>query len=633
MARLTTHKTSFTAGEISPRLLGRGDLRAYDNGAGKLRNVFIHPTGGISRRPGLRYLDTARGSGRLVAFEFNTDQVYLLAFTDQFVDIYRDDALVASITTPWTESQIPGIVWVQSADTLLVTHPDAPPKKITRTSDVSWTIDDWSFVENQGRIFQPHHKFLGDGVTVTPSATTGSITLTASADAFQADHVGTRFRIENKEVEITTVTSATLATATVKETLAGTSAVKDWEEQAFSAVRGWPTSVSFHQDRMVIGGSRDLPNRLWLSKSSDLYNFDLGEGLDDEAIEFAILSDQVNAIRAVFSGRHLQVFTSGAEWMVTGDPLTPANVQLRRQTRVGSPTALSVPPRDVDGATLFVPRNGPGLREFLFTDVEQAYQATDLATLSQHLVEVPVDQDFDNTRRMLFIVMETGALATVTIFRAEEVTAWSLHETAGAFRSVAVVGESPYFLVERAGGMFIEVLDDLLNVDSGLIGGEPEPKTAWSGLDHLEGETVAILADGAEHVAKTVSGGQVTLDQPASEVAIGLAYAHVVEPLPPAVQTEQGSSQGGRVRPVAITFRLQETAVLRLDTGRGFIEVPFKTFGAAVLDAPPQPFTGDKTVRALGWRKDGTKPLWRIEQATPLPFTLLSVTTEVTING
>jgi hypothetical protein len=58
MARLTLHKTSFTAGEISSRLLGRGDLTAFENGAAKLRNVFIHPTGGVSRRPGLRYLDT-----------------------------------------------------------------------------------------------------------------------------------------------------------------------------------------------------------------------------------------------------------------------------------------------------------------------------------------------------------------------------------------------------------------------------------------------------------------------------------------------------------------------------------------------------------------------------------------------
>lgn len=633
MPRLTTYKTSFTAGEISPRLLGRGDLRAYENGAARLRNVFIHSTGGVSRRPGLRYVDTARGDGRLVAFEFNTEQVYLLVFTNQFVDVYRDGALVASFATPWTEAQIAEIVWVQSADTLLVVHPEVPPKKITRTSDSDWTVSDWTFVEDSGRIFQPHHKFAGDAVTMTPSATTATITLTASADVFVAGHQGTRFRIQDKETEITAVTSPTVAQATVKETLVGTAASKDWEEQSFSAVRGWPASVSFHQDRMVIGGSRDLPNRLWLSKSADLFNFDLGEGLDDEAIEFAILSDQVNAIRAVFSGRHLQVFTSGAEWMVTGDPLTPGNVQLRRQTRVGSPTDRTVPPRDVDGATLFVPRNGPELREFLFTDVEQAYQATDLATLAQHLIEAPVDQDFDTSRRLFFVVMENGRLATVTIFRSEQVTAWSLQETAGSFRSVAVVGDTPHFLITRTGGAFIEVLDDDLFVDSGLIGSDAMPQSTWTGLDHLEGKTVAIVADGAQRADGVVSGGTVTLDEPANEVRIGLAYTHAVEPLPPAIQTAQGGSQGGRVRPVAITLRLQDTAVLRLDTGRGFIDVPFKGFGDAVLDSPPLPFTGDKTVRALGWRKDGTESLWRIEQSTPLPFTLLSVTTEVTING
>ena len=138
------------------------------------------------------------------------------------------------------------------------------------------------------------------------------------------------------------------------EDLPGIEPTPDFEEPAFSALRGWPVTVAFHQDRLVIGGSRDLPNRLWLSKAGDLFNFDLGEGLDDEAIEFPILSDQVNAIRGVFSGRHLQVFTSGAEWMVTGDPLTPTSVQARRQTRIGSVVDRYVPPKNVDGATLFV---------------------------------------------------------------------------------------------------------------------------------------------------------------------------------------------------------------------------------------------------------------------------------------
>ena len=633
MTRLTLHKTSFTSGEISPRLLGRGDLTAYENGAGKLRNVFIHPTGGVTRRPGLRYLDTALGNGRLVAFEFNTEQVYLLVFTDSFVDAYRDGVKTASFAAPWTEAQIKQIVWVQTADTLLVVHPDVPPKKITRTSDTAWTITDLTFAEKDGRIFQPHHKFDDDAVTMTASATTGAITLTASVNVFVAGHAGLRFRIENKEVLIDSITSPTVAQATVKETLLSTTATKDWEEQAFSAVRGWPLSINFHQDRMVIGGARDLPNRLWLSKSSDLFNFDLGEGLDDEGIEFAILSDQVNAIRAVFSGRHLQVFTSGAEWMVTGEPLTPGNLQLRRQTRIGSPTDRTVTPRDVDGATLFVPRNGPELREFLFADVEQAYQATDLATLAQHLIEVPVDQDFDTSSRLFFMVMENGDLATVTIFRSEQVTAWSLQETSGAFQSVALAGNTTYFLVSRTGGVFIESLEDGLNVDSCLTGTDATPKSTWTGLDHLEGETVAILADGAEHATKTVASGAVTLDEPASTVQIGLAYTHKVEPLAPMVQSTRGGTQGGKIRPVAITLRLQDTAAVRLDTGRGFSNVPFKTFGNTLLDTAPLPFTGDKTVRALGWRKDGTQPLWRIEQSTPLSFTLLSVTTEINING
>ncbi|MDA0304933.1 MAG: hypothetical protein O3B76_01415 [Proteobacteria bacterium] len=633
MARLTTNKTSFTSGEISPDLLGRGDLRAYENGAAKLRNIFINPTGGLTRRHGLRYIDTARGDGRLVAFEFNTEQVYLLVFTDLFADAYRDGVKVASFATPWTQAQIGQIVWVQSADTLLVVNPDVAPKKITRTSDSSWTVSDWTFVEKDGRIYQPHHKFADDGVTLTASAATGSITLTASADVFVAAHVGARFRFENKEVEITAFTSATVVSASVKESLAATAATKDWEEQSFSVVRGWPASLNFHQDRMVIGGSRDLPNQLWLSKSADLFNFDLGTGLDDEAIEFAILSDQVNAIRAVFSGRHLQVFTSGAEWMVSGDPLTPANLQLRRQTRIGSPTDRTVPPRDVDGATLFTPRSGAELREFLFADVEQAYQSADLATLAKHLVDSTVDQDFDTANRLFFMAMGNGNLATVTIFRAEQVTAWSLQETQGAFRSVAMVGNTVYFLVSRTGGVFLEVLEKGMNVDSGLSGTNATPKSTWAGLDHLEGQIVTVLADGAQQTDKTVSGGAISLDEPATSVEIGLSYAHTIEPLPPSIQTAQGGSQGGRIRPVAITFRLQDTAVLRLDTGRGFTNIPFKGFGSSVLDQPPQPFSGDKTVRALGWRKDGTEPLWRIEQSTPLPFTLLSVTTEISING
>ncbi len=644
MARIRQTKTNFTAGEVSQALIGRSDLTAYENGAARLRNVFIRPTGSVHRRPGLRHVADAPGCGRLVAFEFNVDQVFLLLFYDYQLRVFDGAAWQEPITAPWSEAQVRQITWTQSADTLLVVHPDVPPKKITRTLNNSMRIDDWEFfAEPIGRLQMPHYKFAGLDVTLSRSGAGDSVVLTASSHVFHPDHQNIRFRFEDKELIISEVAGAggsemngwyDMATATAVEDLTGTALqTRDWSEQAFSPVRGWPVALTFHQDRLVIGGSRDLPNRLWLSKSADLFNFDQGEGQDDEAIEFALLSDQVNALRAVFSGRHLQVFTSGAEWMVTGDPLTPTNIQVNRQTRIGSLTDRTIPPRDVDGATVFVPRNGRQIREYLFTDVEQAYRATDLALLAAHIVNDPVDMDYDPANRLLHVVMANGTLGTVTLYRVEQVTAWSVQETAGLFKSIAVVGDTVYLLVDRDGVLSIEAFDESLNVDAGLTGSSAEPTVLWSNLHHLEGRIVKVLADDMPRLDTGIAGGEIVLDEPASAVQVGLGYSHVIEPLPHSARIGGGSAEGVRIRPISVTFRLHETRSLIVDVGEGLQAVPFATFGPDLLDSQGEPFTGDKTVRLMGWRRSAIDGGWRIVQDVPLPFALLSVTSEYSING
>jgi hypothetical protein len=95
----------------------------------------------------------------------------------------------------------------------------------------------------------------------------------------------------------------------------------------------------------------------------------------------------------------------------------------------------------------------------------------------------------------------------------------------------------------------------------------------------------------------------------------------------------QFGGRTGPVRLVSVTFRLLETAALAVDLGRGPEPVPFRRLGALRLDAAPPLFTGDRTIRALGWRRDTTRPLWRIEGDVPLPMTLLSVTTEMRLNS
>ncbi|CAA7612759.1 hypothetical protein [Magnetospirillum sp. SS-4] len=630
MSGLTTiNKTSFTAGELDMEMIGREDLGAFANGARRLRNVVIAPTGGVSRRAGLRYVDTARGPGRLIGFEFNTEQTYLMVLTDGQLDIYAGDARVGGLATPWNAAQISQLAWTQSADTLLVVHPDVAPRKITRTGPDTWTLTEWSFLERDGVIFAPHHKFAGDDVTLTPGGTGGTIALTASAEVFQAGHAGLRFRLGGKQVLITAVASATSATAEVRQTLTGTQPTRDWEEQSFSALRGWPVSVCFHQGRLVIGGSRDLPNRLWLSKSMDLFNFDLGTGLDDESIEFSMLSDQVNAIRAVFSGRHLQVFTSGAEYMVTGSPLTPTRIQVNRQTRIGSPTDRMVPPRDVDGATHFISRNGRDLREFLYADVEQAYQSADLAMLAKHVMKRPLDQDYDAHHRLFHVVMDDDTLATLTVYRSEKVAAWTVQETAGRFLAVAVVDDDVYVLVERGDGVFIERFDDDLNLDCALTGVRHPAAAAWSGLGHLDGRTIRVLADGGAVADLAVADGAIALAEPASAIQAGLAYTHRIEPLPPVAGMGQAMAPGRMARMVQARFRVLDTKALHIDTGRGATPIPFRRFGKASFDAEPPAFSGDVQVRAIGWNRNVMQPLWRIVQDVPMPCTVLSVSTQM----
>jgi hypothetical protein len=632
MTKIRLVKTNFTAGEITPDLLGRGDLRAYENGCLSLQNITIQPTGGLSRRMGTYFIDTAPGRGRLISFEFNADQAYVLLVTNGSLRIYGQGLLVATIPSPWTEAQIKNLTWTQSADTVLLTHPDVPPKKLQRLADLSWALTDWVFAKMDAAdvFLQPYYKFAGETVTLTPSATTGSITVTASASVFVAGHAGTRLRIANKELTITSVNSGTVISAMVNQTLSATTATIDWAEQAFSSVRGYPVAAAFHQDRLVIGGSRDLPNRLWLSQSGDLWNFNKGTGLDDEAIEFGLFSDQINAIRAVFSGRHLQVFTSGAEWIVTGTPLTPANIQLNRQTRIGSIMNRYVPPVDVDGATLFVGRTGRDMREFLYADVEQAYQAADLALFAQHLLKDPVDQCFSPLDRILYLPLADGTLAVLTIYRTEEVFGWARMQTDGLVLSVATVGNTVYALVERNGSILLERFDSSVLLDSALVGESVNPVSTWSGLNHLNGQNVTAIADDVVFNNIPVVGNSITLPVTARRVVVGLPYTHVIEPLPPGVLNLDGGGRATRL--VRVVFRVRGTRALTVDVGRGLRDIPLRRFGQNNFDQTPPPYSGDVTVHAFGWSANSTKSLWRIEQTLPLPCVILGATMELKVN-
>lgn len=631
MSNIISAKTNFTSGQISRNLYGRGDLKIFENGARTLENVIIHPAGGISRRRGLKRVDELNEKVRLIPFEFNNEQTYLICVGNKTVKVYKAGVCIATLDSPWESSHLNKLSYTQSADTLLIVHPDVEPKQISRNKNEEWKIDNWPYYAANSTVYFPFHNFYQHKETIYTAGAVGTTAVTCANPIFSPDQVGSRIRIFGGEVYITSYTSPTALYGSIVRQLNNQGGTTDWLEQAFSKYRGWPSSVTFHQDRLVIGGSRSLPNRLWFSRSSDLFNFSLGSGYDADSIEFAILSDQVNTIKSVISSRHLLVFTTGAEWMVSGDPLTPMSIQLRRQTNVGSYASQNIYPQHIDGATVFISQSGRQLREFVYTDVEQAYQAKDLTLMSNDIIKNPVDCTFHQDDCVLYIVLEDGTISCLTTYRTEEVTAWSRLKTNGKFCSVAAIGDDIYFCVERNGKYFIETFDADYYVDCGIKLHSETSKNQWEGLDHLEGQKVSVLADGFSVGKYTVEDGKITLIEDAKDLCVGLPYEHIVEPLPYIVESAKPFSPKA-MRVISGQFRVINTQGFCINMGNGYIQVPLKRlFRDEILDAPLNSYSGDILLRSLGWIRDMDKPLWSIKSDEPMAFTLLSSVLEVKI--
>ena len=619
-----TTKTNFTAGELNMNMYGRGDLSAYENGARKLENVIIHPQGGVSRRKGLKYIASIGSKARLIPFEFNTEQKYLICLTDYRCTIYKNDEAIAVLNTPWSEEILFELRYTQSADTLLVLHPDIAPQKITRNSNEVWRTEAWSFYSDNGLYCCPYYNFCNNQITLTPSCTSGTGYITSDSAFFEPQHVGSYIRINGGCVYISQYTSSQRVEIRVDKALSGTTATKNWKESAFSSLRGWPVCATFHQDRLVIGGSKSLPNHLWMSKSSDLFNFDYGTGLDDEAIDFELLSDQVNAIRDVVSAKNLLIFTSGAEWAVKGDNITPQSLQVVRQTTVGTYGKKAVKPLLINGALVFVSSDGEHLRQFLYSELEDAYQSTDLTLLVKDMISSPTDIAFSPSENVVYVLLADGTASCLTSYRAEQVNAWSRLKTEGKFISVSVLEEDIYFCVYRNGSYYLEKFDDTTYFDCFQKFTSVSPKTNWGNLSIFEGKEVGVVADGYYVGKYTVQNGEITLPEKAQEIYIGFAYEHIVEPLP-FVHPNQVPYSPQSARLISAVFRIIGSKGFCVDIGNGYSEVPLRTISAETkFDEPLKIFSGDIELKAIGWNKSINTPLWSIKSDIPVAFTLLS---------
>lgn len=654
MPKAVASQSSFTAGELDPRLAARIDYDGYTKGAEEMTNAVVLGQGGVKRRPGLKYIDTLTESEvRLVRFQFNITQTYLLVFVNTKMYVYKDGVLQTNIngsgnnylTTPWNATEIKEFSHTQSADTLIIAHNDYVPRTIVRGgSHSTWTISSISFV------YQPTFDFNQDYDAATFTLHTSSpkvgdtirLNITG-ANPVTTDHVGGMYEGNGGVIRIKTVSTTSgsqyisgtlLQEFTNNNTISGADSLL--EEPVWSSSNGYPGAVTFHDARLWFSNSTQRPQSLWGSVIGDFYNFDRGTGDDDDSIDITLDTDEVNAIYHLISGRHLQVFTSGGEFFVpeaADTAVTPSNIRVRRQTKFG--TLEGVKPISVDGATVFVQRNGKQIREFLFTYTEDSYVSNEVNLLAPHITNDPVSMaaqtgDVNNEGNYLFVVNGDGTVGTFITNRAEKVTAWSRYTTAGTFKDVAVVEDIPYFFIEReidgSTVYFIEALDNDYYTDSAVQVTNSPASTAVSGLDHLDGEECRVRADGSVMDNATPSSGAITLTRAGESIEVGLNFNVTITTMPVNVTFQSGPINAKRRRILKVSAQLYESSGIKINDK----PLPNRGFGSGVLGTAPEIFTGIKTMPMLGYSRTSQVT---VTQTDPMPMTLLGLTLEIQATG
>jgi hypothetical protein len=691
-------------------MAARVKIDKYANALKTCQNMIPIVQGGVTRRPRTTFVAEVKDSAnytRQIPFEFSVEQAYQLEFGNLYIRFYMDNgqiqvsgvsawvtatAYVAGnivsnggtnyycktahtsgatfagdaaywyaitgtifeIPTTYTTAQLADLNFTQSVDVLYLCHPDHPPRKLSRTGHTSWTLTDVAFIDGP---------FLNTNITTTtiaPSATSGNITLTASASLWVSTDVGRHVRIKHGSTWgyafVTAYTSATVVNATVVENFGAATAQSNWRLGVFSETTGYPSCSMFFEDRIFYAGCNDYPQRIDGSRTGTYDDFSPSDSdgtvTASHSLAVSLNSSNVNNIQWMMDDeKGLLVGTVGGEWIVRPSTLSEAmsstNVTAKRSTGFGSSKYQAI---RTGRASLYIQRAGRKVRELAYVYEVDGFRSPDMTIMSEHISEGGLTH-FDYQQEpwgVVWFVRADGVLVGLTYERDHEVIGWHRHIIGGSFGSGNAVVESLSVIPNAAGTAdelwlivkrtidgstkrYIEYMEgrfdgeDTINAmfgDSGLSY-DGSPVSVISGLDHLEGETVQVLADGATHPDRVVASGAITLNRSASVVHVGLGYQSDIATLNIEAGAQDGTAQGKIKRIHSVSIRLYKTLGLQFGPNAdGLDTMTFRTTADA-MNNPPALFTGDKRVEWNGSYETEGSMYFRQEQ--PLPLTILGL--------
>lgn len=593
-------------------------------------------------------------------------------------------APVYELATTFSETQIMDVYTSQSADVMTLCHGDYDPQEITRTGHTSWTLTDITF---EPEISAP------SSVSATASAGSGSTTyeykVTAVQDeTFEESYISTatgsvtnnlgtvgntntvswgavtgavQYNIYKNSAGTYGFIGTSESTSFIDDNIApDTSRTAPRARTPFDGAGNKPRVCGFQAQRRVFASTKNKPDTVFMTRAGLYDNLTVSiPNQDDDAITFAIASGEPNRINHLVSFRDLLAFTVGAEWMIKGEPTyAPTNMNAEPQTEYGSAgdgtdfdpvSPAMVKPIKIGATAIFIGKYGRSIHDYAYTFELEGYDGNDLTVLAEHLFE---DRQIINwayakhPNGIIWCVCDDGTLLSLTYLKEHRVWGWARHGTDGEFEAVCTVPnpekrkDSVYFIVKRTiNGQtkrYIEILEDYIDkdtddsffVDSGLSY-DGSPTNTVSGLWHLEGKDVAILADGNVLPLQTVTDGRITLESNYSKIHVGLPYYGEAAPMPHEGESGGNGTKGIHKRIQQMNIEVYKTRGLKVgqDGTDEILSEMQPTFESGDLASDIESFTGlvELPVQSY-YNKNYVTGYFR--QDYPLPAKVLSLTVD-----
>ena len=678
-----TYKASFNGGELTPEFFGQiGDAK-FQTGLALCRNFVVKPQGPIENRAGFAFVREVKDSTkkvRLLPFTFSTTQTMILELGAGYFRFHTmgatllNGAVPYEIANAYAEVDLFDIHIIQSGDVLTLVHQNYAPMELRRMGALNWVLAPIVFTPqvlpppavgatSSGAGTQYDYSYVvttfsTDLLTQSEASAAGTcqnnifasgakntITWTPPAGAVAGT---TQYAVYKKVGGTYGYIGRTTDSSLVDDNIAADlSLTPPTYDTVFQAAGDYPAAVSYYEQRRTFGGTGNAPQKIWMTRSGT--EADMSYSLptkDDDRIAFRIAAREANTIRHLVPLSDLIVLTSSAEFRVTSintDALTPTSISVKPQSYIG---ANNVQPCLINSNLLYGAARGGHMREMAYSRDAGGYMSGDLSLRSTHLFDDFELLDIAYAKApmpIIWSISSSGKLLGLTYVPEQQVGAWHQHDTDGVFESCAVVAEGRedvlYVVVrrtiegvdrryiERQASRKFTALPDAFFVDSGATY-SGTATTTISGLDWLEGKTVSILADGAVHPQRVVASGEITLDNEASVVQVGLPITADAQTLPLAAQIDTGYAQG-RVKNVNKVW-------MRVVNSSGIFAGPSTEQLVQFKQRTTEPYGTAPTLRTDEIEID-VKPDWGndaaivIRQSDPLPITITSMTMEVSI--